>query len=1585
MAEVRNTFIKSKMNKDLDARILPAGEYRDAVNVTVSTSEGADVGALENILGNKLLPNFGISTTDIGVELIGLREEPGKNRIFGFFTNYVDASDDNLSNPASKDSHCSIVVYDITTGTQISLVAGGFLNFSKTHPIFGINIIEDLLFWTDNRNQPRQINIESAIVNPSNNINPYYTIEENISVAKYYPFESPKVYSEEIITVSVSTTTTNWGTISTPNNYPQMLFESTCTITSGSPTMKLHPGLKFELISTVEGAYPDPVNPELTYPYQNEIKKYLFQPFIQTGTGSSVADIGITEPLWFVNPWNSTDQPSYNPPDPLKFISNIPFHYLDTNGVQQPWQGTATLKMVEQDAISVTEKWLKPTYRFPFINYATSSLAPTGDFLTSQGTAGVSNFHELPIPFMWPGTGGGQPPTDQDAVDYQESIGSRLVNISTGAIGNLTAPANAYGVGNSFGSSSKFDYYYRRWFCNYLQPGMKVSWPAMLEDDSSYIIDQIFGSSGPTSFGGAGNPFDTANYLSLSIRKIDKNGKPVKEWQWPIFDIDSFTGGTAVPLLSFSFENPYYDEKFGGNETFFEEKFCRLAYRFVYDSNETSLISPFTQSLFKPKQEGFYLYSDDYAGFAEGGDATFQNINTMPESDANRVGLSTNNFLYENSINRVNVNISMPVVNNEQLKVNEISSVLKIKQIDIIYEDSASTNLLILKSISVDDVSIVGNTDTNYTYKWEGDKPFRTLPSSEATRTSDMVPIRALSQEVSGNRVIYGNFVNRHTSPEFLDYSVGIGRKYTVQQKFSSMSGIEYPNHTLKQNRIYQVGVVLSDKYGRQSDVILAPPVFSTDTADNSIFSGDTFFSSYFKRNEVSGLVSSSSSNIVNWIGSSLKMLWNSTIPKSISGLQGYPGLYTLLGSVNNLDIDSSDVNAGYITSKNVATTTNSIGSGLTVDIIATAITTGPGGGGGQITSVNINNPGIGYEIGDIVDVSGGTILTRLTIVGVNEANDLGWYSFKVVVKQQQQQYYNIYMPTIINGEPLLSNPDYIGPPGDLRAIAPNTNNLACFSLIGDNINKIPVVVTESNSQIAYSSSEVKLYPRVSQFGNLWFDPDISNGGWKPSNTNIITGVVDLDGGYDSVIYVGNIEDLYNGASRDSINEPTSSDQLVDAVYSTALFKQPDNPYSIVSENTNARSPFTYFDIDSVRSDSQPYAAISDFLGYPVNTGMGINTYKGQTAGATQINYTGGVLENGYLTPNNIAVVEVEAFESDLDIFWETSTAGLIDELNYLIENNSDEGLTAILSRQDNDFTESSPTTLFEGYWLAQSTPIPVNNLVPTASIDPYIISLKPINALNQQVPLSRIASVVMTVMDNNGTDVSSQFLISNDANASVSIYKIYLVNNPQTFLQDSAIRNFTCSITITSTPAFVGGNPVISNFTETLTLQNEIPVLVNAGSNTGITPIVTGVGGTFWGDDGTTATANAQSPSYRNGAYVNADAGTVGGYLSRGFSIETTKEIVWSFVSCIETTSGVDIVSTLSLGEGSSGKVVDLNAGVVGAIQMYVNKNYFVADVTAEPGTYELIYRITDASGDGSVYEYPTTESLTSLIFSIA
>ena len=58
MAEVKNSFLKSKMNKDLDSRLVPNGEYRDAQNVQISKSEGDDVGALENVLGNSSIVNF---------------------------------------------------------------------------------------------------------------------------------------------------------------------------------------------------------------------------------------------------------------------------------------------------------------------------------------------------------------------------------------------------------------------------------------------------------------------------------------------------------------------------------------------------------------------------------------------------------------------------------------------------------------------------------------------------------------------------------------------------------------------------------------------------------------------------------------------------------------------------------------------------------------------------------------------------------------------------------------------------------------------------------------------------------------------------------------------------------------------------------------------------------------------------------------------------------------------------------------------------------------------------------------------------------------------------------------------------------------------------------------------------------------------------------------------------------------------------------------------------------------------------------------------------------------------------------------
>ena len=86
MAEAKNSFLKSKMNKDLDDRILPNGEYRDALNISVGRSEDDDVGSLENIRGNKEI--VAANTKNVNLKCIGKFEDESGNRIFQILTDY---------------------------------------------------------------------------------------------------------------------------------------------------------------------------------------------------------------------------------------------------------------------------------------------------------------------------------------------------------------------------------------------------------------------------------------------------------------------------------------------------------------------------------------------------------------------------------------------------------------------------------------------------------------------------------------------------------------------------------------------------------------------------------------------------------------------------------------------------------------------------------------------------------------------------------------------------------------------------------------------------------------------------------------------------------------------------------------------------------------------------------------------------------------------------------------------------------------------------------------------------------------------------------------------------------------------------------------------------------------------------------------------------------------------------------------------------------------------------------------------------------------------------------------------------------
>ena len=226
----------------------------------------------------------------------------------------------------------------------------------------------------------------------------------------------------------------------------------------------------------------------------------------------------------------------------------------------------------------------------------------------------------------------------------------------------------------------------------------------------------------------------------------------------------------------------------------------------------------------------------------------------------------------QNEINNIVLNIELPSLN--------IINDFKVKEIDIIYKESDSLTYKILQTIPINPTFITNLNNTNiYQYTYQSTIPYKTLPPDETTRVYDKVPVKALGQEIAGNRVMYSNFSQSYSQPPGLDYYVGSDTK-------SLQNAVEYPEHSLKQNRNYQVGIILADKWGRQSDVILSSKDnILIDTGEPS--EGSNFFSTYKSQGFYP--------NVKTWGGEELKVTFDSVVTGAATGdLYANPAFYTI-------------------------------------------------------------------------------------------------------------------------------------------------------------------------------------------------------------------------------------------------------------------------------------------------------------------------------------------------------------------------------------------------------------------------------------------------------------------------------------------------------------------------------------------------------------------------------------------------------------------------------------------------------------------------------------------------------------------
>ena len=1051
MAETKNSFLKGKMNKDLDNRLLPNGEYRDALNVSVGKSENQSVGSLQNVLGNIQLTkptSTGTQPFESNTDLvcIGHFVDNENNRIYQFLTDYQDPNPSNINLP-SIGNEMKITVYDpLNSGNPyITLVSGEFLNFSITNLITGVNLVEDLLFWTDNRNQPRKINISNAIANPATSPNPYYTTLDQISVAKYAPFTAPNMYTQS----------------------------------NGLTTQ-----------------FTGPIN------------------IIAGQTMLQIADI--------------------------------------TTG----WEITVGDQVV-------------------------------GSGITVGDSAIVTSFYYSGV--VW-------------------------------------------------------------------------------------------------------NVFVAGSYPSVT------NSTPITFYRCLM---------SKTPLQS----------TINGNDNFLSDKFVRFSYRFKFDDNEYSLMAPFTQPVFIPEQKGYFINGDEDAAYK-----------------------STVLEWMQNDVNSVKLLIDLPDIGSN------IVNSYKIKSIDILYKESDSLAVKVVETITSSNIALNAPSTNIYDYVYQSQKPRKTLQEAETLRVYDKVPIRALSQESAGNRIIYGNFVNQSTPPASLDYNVVV-----IEKDLPFYSWLEYPNHTLKQNRTYQVGIVLADKFGRQSSVILSSASPYT-TGGNIIYGSSSVFFPY--KDEFW------TTDVKDWLGDELALIFNKEIASSRDEVSGTPGLYaTVSGSISGSN-SGFQITAGVVSGNAYTYTLAAIPAQRNYPIAGNYLR-------GKYTDyVKVLSGAIEGSLttdGDISDFYNYNSANTPDIKYSYSINELGWYSYKVVVKQQEQEYYNVYVPGMLAGYPVNQSFATTPAPTQYSVFPTGEETTTChFISINDNINKIPRDLSEVGPNQRQYRSSAQIWGRV-------------------ENTLVNQGIPGVGGGYATN------RQYYPGSQPDVVSTIAPTQELNFLPNST-------------SENPHGSASFNIYQFETSPLVNR----------VTTNSKIGvIGNYVGPNAANSPVSYNA-------MSPF-LGVYETNPISSALDIFWETSTSGYVSELNADVLNGSD----AIVSYSPLDFLYfenqdyvggSSITGAPNSFWITEWFYFKNESGVGVFSIDNLVFSV--FNRSGQDITSS--FAIVQDLTPLSPTEFYWRIKILSS--------EIYFGTNVDTF--GSFIFNFAITHTVGVGPSAVVYTPLVTTSVEILKISNSVPII---------------------------------------------------------------------------------------------------------------------------------------------------------------
>ena len=230
-----------------------------------------------------------------------------------------------------------------------------------------------------------------------------------------------------------------------------------------------------------------------------------------------------------------------------------------------------------------------------------------------------------------------------------------------------------------------------------------------------------------------------------------------------------------------------YNVRRDSGDPLFEFQFPRFSYRYKYQDGEYSTFAPFSEVAFLP---------DLYEYFPKKG------FNLGMRNQARSIKLK--GYFWPTDI--------MPQ---------------DIIEIDILYKETNNPTVYVVKTLKSSDGVIIwpdlrnepnmtANNDPNRgEYLLTTDMIHTVVPSNQLLRPWDNVPRMALAQDISANRIIYANYVQNYTVSKDPIIKVSL-----QQDKENDLENERYALPSVKSLRNYQVGVVFSDEYGRETPVL---------------------------------------------------------------------------------------------------------------------------------------------------------------------------------------------------------------------------------------------------------------------------------------------------------------------------------------------------------------------------------------------------------------------------------------------------------------------------------------------------------------------------------------------------------------------------------------------------------------------------------------------------------------------------------------------------------------------------------------------------------------------------------------------